>query len=101
MSRVGAGFPYSPSFREGSHSRKLAVASSATNMPFMALRAASPRAPAAFFRDIATPDARICYEELQVVVAELPENYSCVALFATSLDRYSLLLIFLVSQTFK
>src|SRR5215203_4968425 len=46
----------------------------------MALRAVSPRAPAAFCRDIAAPAARICYEELQVVAAELPENQSCVAL---------------------
>ena len=41
---------------------------------FIALIAASPRAPAAFWRDIATPEARIGYEELQVVAAELPEN---------------------------
>src|SRR5215213_1581926 len=40
----------------------------------MAVRAASPRAPAIFWRDIATPAARISYEELQVVAAELPEN---------------------------
>jgi hypothetical protein len=32
------------------------------------------RDPAPFWRDIATPAARICYEELQVVAAELPEN---------------------------
>ena len=30
---------------------------------------------AALCRDIATPAARICYEELQVVAAELPENF--------------------------
>jgi len=40
----------------------------------MALRAASPADPAPFCQDIATPAARICYEELQVVAAELPEN---------------------------
>src|SRR5215204_3961659 len=44
----------------------------------MAVRAVLPRNPAAFCRDIATPAARICYEELQVVAAELPENWSCV-----------------------
>jgi hypothetical protein len=40
----------------------------------MALREVSPYDPAAFCRDIATPAARICYEELQVVAAQLPEN---------------------------
>src|SRR5215210_2601903 len=45
---------------------------------FIALRALSPRDPAALCRDIATPAARICYEELQVVTAELPGNLSCV-----------------------
>jgi hypothetical protein len=37
-----------------------------------------PCDPAAFCRDIVTPAARICYEELQVVAAELPENFSPV-----------------------
>jgi hypothetical protein len=41
----------------------------------MALRAVSPRDPAALCRDIAIPAARICYEELQVVAAQLPENF--------------------------
>jgi hypothetical protein len=40
---------------------------------FIALRALSPRSPAAVCRDIATPAARIYYEELQVVAAELPD----------------------------
>jgi hypothetical protein len=40
----------------------------------MALRVVLPTDPAAFCQDIATPAARICYEELQVVAAELPEN---------------------------
>src|SRR5215211_9053291 len=65
---------------EKAHSRKPTVARPATNIPFIALRAVSPRAPAAFCRDIVTPAARICHEELQVVAAELPENLSCVAL---------------------
>jgi hypothetical protein len=34
----------------------------------------SSRTPVAFCRDAVTPAARICYEELQVVAAELPEN---------------------------
>jgi hypothetical protein len=59
---------------EKAHSRKLVVASPATNIPFyIALRAASPRDPAAFCGDIATPAARTCYEELQLVAAELPK----------------------------
>jgi hypothetical protein len=59
---------------EKAHSRKLVVASPATNIPFyIALRAVSLCTPAAFCRPIDTPAARICYEELQVVAAELPE----------------------------
>jgi hypothetical protein len=38
------------------------------------LRALSPRHPAAFWQDIASPVARICYKGIQVVAAELPEN---------------------------
>jgi hypothetical protein len=52
----------------------LVVVSPAANIPFIALRALALRAPAAFWRDIDTPAARIYYEELQVVAAELPEN---------------------------
>ena len=60
---------------EKAHSRKLVVASPATNTPtYNAVRAVSPRDPAAFYRDIATPAARIRYEELQVVAVELLEN---------------------------
>src|SRR5215212_5805982 len=55
---------------EKAHSRKLVVASPATNIPFIALRALALRAPAAFWRDIVTPAARVYYEELQVVAAE-------------------------------
>src|SRR5215208_7014401 len=62
------------------HSRKLVVASPSTNIRHIANRTVSPWDPAAFCRGIATPAARICYEELQVVAAELRENYSCVAL---------------------
>src|SRR5215212_5009323 len=65
---------YSPSRREGSHSRKLTVASPPPTYRFIALRAVSPRNPAAFWRDIATPAARICCNQLQIVAAELPEN---------------------------
>jgi hypothetical protein len=43
-------------------------------MPFIEVRAVIPRDPAALWRDIATPEASISYEELQVVAAELPEN---------------------------
>ena len=43
------------------------------------VRGASPRALAALYRDIATPAARICYEELQLVAAELPQNLSYYA----------------------
>jgi hypothetical protein len=50
------------------------VVSPATNIPFIALRALALRAPAAFWRDIDTLAARIYYEELQLVAAELPEN---------------------------
>jgi hypothetical protein len=50
------------------------VASPATYIPFIALRALSPNNPAAFWRDIVTPAARICHEKLQLVAAELPEN---------------------------
>jgi len=60
------------------HSRKLVVASPATNTPLnsrlIAFRALPPRDPAAFCWDIATSAARICYEELQVVTDQLPEN---------------------------
>jgi hypothetical protein len=53
----------------------LMVASPATNIAFIALRAVPHRDPAAFWRDIATPAARICYKDLlQVVAAQLPEN---------------------------
>ena len=65
---------------EKAHSRKLVVASPSTNIRHIANRAVSPWDPAAFCRGIATPAARICYKELQVVAAELRENYSCVAL---------------------
>jgi hypothetical protein len=41
----------------------------------MALRAESPRDPAAFWRDIATPAVRICYEELQVVAGEFCRSF--------------------------
>jgi hypothetical protein len=41
----------------------------------MAFRAGPPRDSAAFWRDMATSAALICYEELQVVAAELPENF--------------------------
>src|SRR5215203_697963 len=77
--------PYSRTFREGSFS-EIGGSKPATNIPFIALRALSPRDPAAFCRDIVTPAARICYEELQVVAAELPENYSCVDQRATQDD---------------
>jgi hypothetical protein len=65
---------YSLNFREGSHSRKLRVASPPPPCHFIAVRVVSPPDSAAFWRDIATPAARITYEELQVVAAELPEN---------------------------
>src|SRR5215216_4330314 len=64
---------------EKAHSRKLVVASPASNIAFIAVRAVSPRDPVTFCRDKATPTAGICYEELQVVAAELLENSSCVA----------------------
>jgi len=59
---------------EKAHSRKLVVASPATNISFYSAQSSVNRDPAAFCRDIATPAARICYEEVQVVAAELPEN---------------------------
>src|SRR5215204_7523593 len=59
---------------EKAHSRRLVVASPYTNIPFIALRAVSRRAPAAFCRPIDTPAAKIYYEKLQLVAAELPEN---------------------------
>jgi len=59
---------------EKAHSRKPTVASTATNIPFIAVTALSPRISASSWRDIDTSAARICYEELQVVAAELPEN---------------------------
>src|SRR5215208_7955913 len=64
---------------EKAHSRKLVVASPATNIPSYSAQSTVTRAPAAFWRDIAAPAARICYEELQVVAAELPENESYVS----------------------
>src|SRR5215216_4425016 len=65
---------------EKAHSRKLTVASPHINIPFIAVRALSPHISASSWRDIDTSAARICYEELQVVTAQLPENQSCVAL---------------------
>src|SRR5215211_600679 len=62
------------SIAEKAHSWKLVVASPASNIPFIALRAGPRRDPAAICRDIDTSAARICYEELQVVAAQLPEN---------------------------
>ena len=63
---------YSLNCREGSHSRKLLVASLVTNIPSYSAQSSVTRDPAAFWRDIAAPAARICYEELQVVAAALP-----------------------------
>jgi hypothetical protein len=73
-SGVGARCFYSPSCREGSHSRKPTVASPATTIPFYGAQSTVTGPPATFSRDIATPAGRICYEKLQVVAAELPKN---------------------------
>ena len=50
------------------------VAITAPICRFVEVRALSPRDPAAFWRDTATPEARISYEGLQIVAAELPED---------------------------
>src|SRR5215217_8864526 len=55
---------------EKAHSRKPTVASSATNLPFYSAQSSVLPLSCCFWRDIATPAGRICYEELQVVAAE-------------------------------
>jgi hypothetical protein len=59
-------------------SRKLVVASLATNIATYSVQ--NSVTPCSCCRDIATATARICYEELQVVTDQLPENKSCVAM---------------------
>src|SRR5215211_4995664 len=71
---------YSPSCREGSFS-EVGGSKPLDQIRHIANRAVSPWDPAAFCRGIATPAARIRYEELQVVADQLRENYSCVALY--------------------
>jgi hypothetical protein len=87
---------------EKTHSRKLIVASPATNIPFYS----NQRIVTPYSSCLLPGYSHTCCEDLlrgatgccSRVAREL---VLWLALFATSLDRYSLLMIFLVSQPFK
>jgi hypothetical protein len=66
---------------ERAHSRKLTVASSAKNLPFYGGQSSVTPCSCCLLADIDTSAARICYKDLQIVAAELPENLSCVAIY--------------------